>query len=256
MFRWMLKITLISAAIAASLITVSIAAGWTMRGGGQLAYEARWRGDIDIYLVDITRGITQNLTRHQGTDTRPVWSPDGRYIAFESTRFNQIKIFVMDSLGRQVRSLLPLDWDYPTFQNNPMWSIDGQSVFFQSYFSRNAPTFRIDLDGNNFTRVVPGEAVNIARVNSDSDRLLVTSYRNGTWGIYLYSSDWREMRQLTNNNVRFRDPPRWSPTAQEVAFVSSGLGETEIYVMNADGSNLRRITHDGLIKTNLNWRPQ
>lgn len=221
---------------------------------GQLIYEGRWRGDIDIFIVDITRGLTQNITRNRAMDTRPVWSPDGRHIAFESTRHNEVKIFVMNALGQEVRPILP-DWDYPRYQNNPQWSGDGRTVFFRSYFSLNAPTFRINLDGSNFGRVTPGEITTLVRTDFNPDRSLVMSYRKGVWGIYLYSRDWSELKQLTNNNIRFRDMPRWSPDMEQVAFISSDIGETEIYVMNADGGNLRRITADGLIKTNLNWRP-
>lgn len=231
-----------------------IGSNFTFMDAGQLVYEARWQGDIDIFVVDIARSLTQNLTRNDAIDTRPVWSPDGRHIAFESTRQNEIKIYVMNPLGQEVRPLLP-DWDYPHYQNNPQWSGDGHTVFFRSYFSLNAPTFKINLDGSNFGRVTTAEIATLTRDDHNPERSLVMSYRRGVWGIYLYSSDWKELKQLTNNNIRFRDAPRWSRDLGQVAFISSEIGETEIYVMNADGSNLRRITADGLIKTNLNWRP-
>lgn len=253
--RLTLKIASLSALFSAASIVLSLMAGWNIPDSGQLIYEGRWRGDIDIFVVDIARNMTQNLTRHHAIDTRPVWSPDGRHIAFESTRGNEIKVFVMDSLGQQVRALLPPEWDYPHYQNNPRWSSDSQTVYFQSYFSPNAPLFSINLDGSGFARVDRRDAPPFTRPDMNPNRSLIMSYRNGKWGIYLYAADWRDMKQLTDNNIRFRDAPRWSPSFEEVAFVSSGVGETEIYVMNADGSNFRRVTNDGLIKTNLTWRP-
>jgi Tol biopolymer transport system component len=46
---------------------------------------------------------------------------------------------------------------------------------------------------------------------------------------------------LTTNPARDSDPA-WSPDGRSIAFVSDRDGNPEIYVMNADGSNQRRLT--------------
>lgn len=48
--------------------------------------------------------------------------------------------------------------------------------------------------------------------------------------------------------------PTWSPDGKQIAFVSDRNGELQIYVMNSDGSNLRRITSGGY-STDPSWSP-
>ena len=52
--------------------------------------------------------------------------------------------------------------------------------------------------------------------------------------------------------------PAWSPTGDRVAFASDrdgAVGDFDLYIVNADGSNLRRITNDPAIETAPDWSP-
>ena len=53
----------------------------------------------DIWTVPLAGGTARRLTIHEGYDTSPVWSPDGKQIAFSSDRFGNNDIFVMDANG-------------------------------------------------------------------------------------------------------------------------------------------------------------
>lgn len=54
----------------------------------------------DLYVLPIKGGKTVALTRGMGWDVRPVWSPDGRQVAFISDRAGNDQIFVVDVVGR------------------------------------------------------------------------------------------------------------------------------------------------------------
>ena len=60
--------------------------------------------------------------------SRLSWSPDGRYIAFESKRDGNWEIYVMDSDGSNPRRLT----DHPAEDKYPSWSPDGRYIAFQS----------------------------------------------------------------------------------------------------------------------------
>ncbi len=67
-----------------------------------------WRrpsGNYDIYVMDVASRQLVELTRDQGRNERPSWAPDGRHIAFESTRGGTRQIWTMLADGSQPRQL-------------------------------------------------------------------------------------------------------------------------------------------------------
>ena len=68
--------------------------------------------------MDIDGSKVQRLTRYDGVDARPVWSPDGTSIAFHSHRdAGHNEIYVMDADGENVRRLT----DREEFAVHPDW---------------------------------------------------------------------------------------------------------------------------------------
>jgi len=60
--------------------------------------------------------------------------------------------------------------------------------------------------------------------------------------IFIRSNEYQTTRELTTHD-RFSYDPAWSPAGGPIAFVARGEND-EIYVINADGSNLRRLTQN------------
>jgi eukaryotic-like serine/threonine-protein kinase len=87
-------------------------------------------GTTDIWTVDNARGVPNRFTFNRGTDRAPVWSPDGRRIAFESDRDGLFKIYWKESIrAGDDQLLLPVGGgSEPTD-----WSSDGQFLLFWSH---------------------------------------------------------------------------------------------------------------------------
>ena len=68
-----------------------------------------WTGEKqdnpDIYVQQIGAGSALRLTTEPSNDYNPVWSPDGRKIAFISTRDRERAIYVMNADGSRQRSI-------------------------------------------------------------------------------------------------------------------------------------------------------
>ena len=73
---------------------------------------------MDIFLVDLTGTQIRRLTTDAGSNEDPTWSPDGRFIAFTTTRNGQRQLYVMDGDGSAPHLLADLKGD--TF--TPHWS--------------------------------------------------------------------------------------------------------------------------------------
>src|SRR6266480_3279472 len=59
----------------------------------------------DIWLVDINGGEARHLTMHEKHDFNPVFSPDGKWIAFSSNRHGQYDVFVVSVRGGKPKRL-------------------------------------------------------------------------------------------------------------------------------------------------------
>ena len=143
-----------------------------------------------------------------------------------------------------------------THGRGPRWSSDGQRIVF--YSNRNGwwDIYSIDADGTNEIRLTTHETGESAPTWSpDGFRIAFTSYRDGYDGhqsIHIMDSDGTNETRLTENN-RHDASPTWSPDGRRIAYVSQlrednrlrldadGLN-SEIYVMDADGSNKTRLT--------------
>jgi TolB protein len=118
--------------------------------------------------------------------------------------------------------------------------------------------YMADYDGANQTRLTATRSLDIAPAWSpDGDSLAYTSYRSGYPDIILQSI--RSLRpptypakgSLENHNFL----PAWSPDGTQLAFMSNRDGNPEIYVVNRDGSNLRRVTNHPSADVTPTWSP-
>jgi len=170
-------------------------------------------------------GSTEQLTKDSANDARPFWSPDGQRIAFNSLRDGDNEIFLMDADGENLIQLTHNDID----EYVSSWSPDGERIAFVLY-----PDSVLDQDGE----------------------------------IYLMNVNGKDVTRLTNNDVNDRNPA-WSPDGQSIAFTSTGgiswvridantyqsHANTNIYLMNADGSDVRQLTYDNISDGRLSWSP-
>lgn len=82
----------------------------------------------DIYKVDASGGVAVPLTIHEAQDMMPVWSHDGKYIAFASDRYGNFDVYVMPATGGT-----PTRITYNSAGDFPFdFSVDNQQIIFGS----------------------------------------------------------------------------------------------------------------------------
>ena len=86
---------------------------------------------IGIWVFDLKREIPVRITRDAATTSIPVWSPDGKYVAFRSTKGDRLDVLyrkLADGSGSE-ELLLDMEGSQPTD-----WSADGRFILFHSAF--------------------------------------------------------------------------------------------------------------------------
>jgi dipeptidyl aminopeptidase/acylaminoacyl peptidase len=93
------------------------------------------RNRTDIWLVPVRGGEPVRLTTSDGADYHPRWSPDGRSIAFVSTRGGAPQIYTIPVHGGEAVRLT----DISTGAHDPVWSPDGAQIAFYSFVNPDCP---------------------------------------------------------------------------------------------------------------------
>ena len=80
-------------------------ATWSPAPYNEVAFAARTGPGFDIKILSLGDGVTRQITFGEGTNESPAWSPNGRHLAFVSTRAGRNQVFTVDRDGRNVRQL-------------------------------------------------------------------------------------------------------------------------------------------------------
>lgn len=80
-------------------------ATWSPAPYNEIAFTARTGPGFDIKILNIANGTTRQITFGEGTNESPVWSPNGRHLAFMSTRSGRSQVFTVDGDGRNLRQI-------------------------------------------------------------------------------------------------------------------------------------------------------
>jgi len=171
----------------------------------------------------------------------PAWSPDGRKIVFADRASGNSEVFLMNADGSDLRNLT----NEPLPDTNPTFSPDGSEIIFVRDFYGTGRLFRMNPDGSNQRRLTENQAYEMSPAFSpDGSRLAFAGDREGR-GLDIFTLDFADPN---NENLlvarRFHDSQAaFSPDGKRLAFVASSDGNTEIYLINTDGTGLFRLTH-------------
>ena len=114
-----------------------------------------------------------------------------------------------------------------------------------------------DYDGANVRRVTVSRSLNITPTWAPNSRAVAyTSYRSGQQDVVISHIYEGRLETPANGNERVHNwLPSYSPDGTQIAFNSNRDGNPELYVMNVDGTNLRRLTNHPAIDTSPTWSP-
>ena len=253
--------------------------------GSKIVFQSARNGNSDIYVMDFDGANQTRLTFSTGDETAPAFSSDGSKIAFlsgtnvaymdadgrnrvliasstDAPSFSPdgskivfsvtLAISYVDIIERtSPKTITGMSGQYPA---QPIFSKDGSRVLYFDYSGLAS----IKLDGTDQKSLMPEYGTNRSIcLSPDGSRIAMSSVRNNQSDIYILYSDGTGVKRLTTQGgqfpswapvyVRSTEPPTPAPSVSgKIVFDSTRDGNSEIYVMNADGTNQTRLTNNSV----------
>ena len=194
---------------------------------------SEWREDVQsrllpvVGLTDRPRRFAQPLLTPEISDGEiflaPSLSPDGKSVVFFSN-------------GNNLRGQVFID----------LWLGDGETG------KRAARLIRSNVDANyEELRLLYSQA----SFSPDGQVLAFTAQQRGKDVLYLLDLKTRKPYKRFDLELESVTGPSWSPDGKRLVFSGSSGGITDLYVVNADGSEIRQLTHDKFGDLQPQWSP-
>lgn len=233
--RWMLTIS----AVHATLLAVAGALASGLPSAGEIAFVLEHDSSRGIFSIDVGRGIVVQLVAR---GANPVWSPDGKYLAFESLT-NERDIYVMDANGHSLHNLT----HHPALDTSPQWAPDSQHLAFLS--DRQSPglgeVYLTDFSGDNFVRYETADrlpawspdgsrmALVMARANNNIAADLVISNTAGNHELKRIS--------LARKDLGLPEAIAWLPDGQHLEFWVRNNSDSTLFIFNAETGAIEHV---------------
>lgn len=215
----------------------------------------------DIYKVAASGGEAVQLTTQASYEMMPVWSPDGKQIAFASDRYGSFDVFVMPANGGAARRLTTNS----AAETPSAFTPDGQAVVFSAsiqdpatsaLFPTGAMTelYKVSVGGGR-TEQVLGTPAEMVCFNPSGDTFLYQD-RKGfedewrkhhtssiTRDVWMYDTKTKTHTNLTNRAGEDRNPV-WAANGKDVYFLSErDNGSMNVYAFAVDNpKSVRAVT--------------
>lgn len=187
--------------------------------GSKIAFTSDRDGNLEVYVLHVDTLEATRLTNNDAVDWNPAWSPSGQLLAFVSNRDARAKpgydIYTVTEVGKRISRL--------TFRaqggdSNPAW-----------------------------TPIPEGGA--------SSEYVIFVSDRDGNSEIYQLAMADVSVTRLTYREKNTDSKPSLSPDGTRITFQSNVEGNWEIFIMDIDGKNVKRLTFNPADDCYPAWSP-
>ena len=238
-------------------------------------------GDFEIAVMNSDGSGQRLLTDNRSDDLRARWSP--RRFSPGSETFSDVRaghwadtaigwavangivegvsegLFDPDGTVPRAQIVTMLHRTVGLFPDGPLGtarhaaspSVTEGSIAFQSDVDGDDEIFVMDPDGTNLRQITHNPYPDV-RPQWSPDGSRIAFNRVVTPAVWVMNADGTNQRRLAKvGNLTFA----WSPDSTKIALLPYHEGETELFVIDIDGANLRQLTDNDLEEWGPSWSP-
>lgn len=199
-----------------------------------------------IPLYPQTAYPTEKCLTNDSFDNRYAsYSPDGKWIVFESNREGNWGIFVMDTTGSQIQEVVQDEYN----NRRPTWHPNGKRILFESIRNEKSALYVVDVKRKKPRRLLlePTLGQPIFASYAPNGKTIAVSLKvsDEKSNIVLLNKRGNVLKKLTNNDKR-NYYPKWSSNGKEMIYFSrkdTDNQDDEIYLLNLDSGKESRLTN-------------
>ncbi len=190
-----------------------------------------------IYTLNLDEGVPRMVSTGRGACTCAFFRPDGKKIIFASSHDDpQLGDTHIDVPGYQ-RQGGRYAWQFTPYMN----------------------IYEADPDGSHLQPLTTGPAYHAeCAYASDGSRIVFASNKSGSMNIYTMQADGSAVQPVTDTTQGYNGGSFFSPDNSQIVFRADydKPDYLQIYVINADGTNLRQLTHNAAVNWAPYWHPE
>ena len=230
-------------------------------------------GDTDIFWVNPLTGDAVNITRTPTSEERyPVWSPDGKQVAFTSNRTGAasagapasaasaggplagaFNLYIANVDGTNVRQLTRQV--SPAVYYFPSWTADGKQIWFSlaDDVQKKSVIGYVTPDGRDYKEVAEGRD---GTISPDGKTIAFTKQVGKGYCLFAMDAYGRNVRQLSQHEDEIGAvAPAWSFDGRQIVYSDQVGDALELFVHNVATKQNRQLTKLGKISSSAAWSP-
>jgi TolB protein len=213
-----------------------------VEGKAKIIYTSYAGGQPQFYQKDFESGKNGLLFASKGMNTSATWNKMDKEIAYASTIDGNSEIYRRTFPDGKPQRLT----FFGSIETSPTWSPNGYELAFVSDRGGKPMIYVMDRDGSNLRALThEGDYYGSPAWSPKGDRVAYTAMDEGNnMNIMTISPDGKDPAKLTTG-AGSNENPSWSPDGRHLVFMSTRTGSPEIFMMNADGTNQKRISFSG-----------
>ena len=206
--------------------------------GEFIAFSGIRNGRKQIHLNQSGEDNALPITNDEWNNANPIWSPDGREIAYISKREGKAEIWRIPKLGGDATLIAQIEQRSPLLRN---WSADGKTIYYE-FFPR---LFAVEIASGKVRDITPAGAADLFsqrfNVSPDGKKVVYIGEQKGQSDLWISRLDGGPPQQITNDAAADSGPV-WHPDRERIFYSSVRNDVNQIFVTNLDGTPPRQLT--------------